>query len=588
MLLFPRQIDSSFMPIFTLVLKLIFLASFGRNKYALAQYLGPDDRYPISPWEIWHQIFGAYVPETSDYPSDEDIQRNFFGTGLDQTLVMVISIRYLPQYREYCTAPELRLKCVYLAFPNRYLTRIGRNGKERSRRWARDFYVRYNAVYIAGASGAAHVLTNNASPPRSCTYFDEIIRQLKLNMKVVGIILVSAQDWNVQRVFWIRPDEYGGTKGSDANRDDGSGGGAGETRNNAPSSAASLLIPLTLGEPVSSAAGAADALKSTVSPLLQTVPGDRQDKNSGVEPLKFPLETDILPTTVGSLPYSDDKAVGTDGQLLMSLAEGTSASEPPTDEKSTTSKISSTESATAGMPAIDKSSDLGSETEDIFKTTADQIADYESLNLRDLFQRRHRLALALRDSGDDSDECLGWLTESGFPGNPNQPATSSGMTSDPTIAPSAQTDGNFEKLFIFAKEDVATLLVTQHDKATADGHYTFDISIRNSQNKVIHYEQGVDAPSGKKIKVSVPWESALPNLLKAPFSWPLYLSTGENKEDPLRIEYGDYFLLGPRNWGGAFDSSDPGHNCVVGAWMDSKRHIQCSIVVAHPSLPEGF
>ncbi|MCJ1422571.1 hypothetical protein MMC29_000451 [Sticta canariensis] len=430
---------------------------------------------------------------------------------------------------------------------------------------------------MSGASGTVYVLTDRAIPPRICAYFDEIILQLQLNKKVMGIILVSALDWNEQRVYWIRPDDYDGSEVSDGSRDGGPGGRENGNGNTFLGPAASLIVPLVVGGPVDAtlnAAGAVDALKSTIPLTFPVYSGDGKDNDPGLKSLEFPLKTDILHLPMASLSSPDDRAIGTSGETTISSLDETSALQPQTDEISSTGKTSSTESTSERTPAIGKVTDPGFGIDHSFKTD-DDIS---------LLQRRRRALLPR-----DSDDCLDWLTDSDFPLNPSQLDAAAGTSADPVSPPSTQTGWNVEKLSIFAKEDVATLLVTQHDKASANENFKLDISVLDSEGNMIQNEQGVDAPTEKEIKVPVPWNVKLPinsPSIEVPFSWPLYLSTGKNKEDPIRIRYADPLLVGPEtDWGLTFDSSDARHKCVVTDWIDFKREIQCSFVVAHPSLP---
>lgn len=532
----PKQICSSFFFFFALVLNLIFLASFGGNKYALAQFSGPDRRYPPPP--------GPNLRDESDYPSNEEIEGNFLGTGPDQTLVMVMSRSDLPRYQEYCTTPALGLKCVFNAWPPRYLTRGGPNGELRSQRWFRDFYFRYNNIYMRGATGTAFILVSSLWDDNRCGYFIIVIATLLDRDRIDRIVLVAARDWNQQRIWWDRRRDDDGTRSNGGDPDDGSGGNDG-SGNNALGSATLLFLPTA----VSGFVGAAldHAVKSTIPPVPQVFSGDGQNKDQGVNPLKFPLETDIWDSPIASLPSSDNTAVGANGEIRMSSKDETSALEPQTDETSSTSKTNS------------------------------QTADSGNPDIKSLFQRRRRKLLS-RDGAD----CLDWLTESDFPDDPIQPSAPAAATSsDLVTAPSVQTDFNVEnlveKLNIGVKEEVATLSVTQYDRSSANPDFELDIKVSDSQGNMLHYEQLVHAPSGEKIKVSL-------SDPRGSFLWPLFLTTGKNRDDPLQIQYGDFLLIGPQtDWGRTFDSSDPRQKCTVSAWADSKRETKCSIIVARRS-----
>ena len=256
---------------------------------------------------------------------------------------------------------------------------------------------------------------------------------------------------------------------------------------------------------------------------------------------------------MASLPSSDDIAAGTDKELRISSKDETSVPKPQIDGTSSTS------------------------------TTDYLTADNEDSNFKNLFQRRWRTLLPR-----DGQNCLDWLTDSDFPDSPDSPiqpsAPAAGTSSNPIAAPSVQTDGNLEhyveKLNIGVKEEVATLLVTQYDRSSSNPDFTLDIKVSDSLGNMLHYEQHVDAPSGKEIKVSL---SDPKGSFWWPL-WPLYLTTGNNMEDPLQIKYSDIFLTGPQtDWGTTFDSSDPRQQCTVSAWTDFKREIQCSIIVARHS-----
>lgn len=579
MLFLLKHVNCSFFQLFTLVLNSVFLVSFRSDNYALAQYLGPDPRYPAP--------FGGLFGDTSDYPNDNDLRQNFLGTGTHQTLMMAMSKSRLPLYKEYCRTPELLLRCVFDAFPPGYLDRRDRNGKELSERWARDFFWRYQAVYMAGASGTAYILVDRSRLPRMCPWFYHIVEQLQRNPNVICIICVPALDWNLQWIYWTRRDKDDGATENDGNRDGGPSAGNGEIGNNLLGTAASLILPAVAG-PIGATldvAGAANALIPNLPSNLPLVSGDRQDKNLGVNPLEFPLKTDVLHSPTASRPFFGDNTVGSSGDLALASTDGTSALEPQTDATSSTSKTIGAEIPSRGTSAIDKTTDPGSEAGSTFKTN-EQIADSEIPDLRNLVLRGRRRALLPRDD----DDCLDWMVNLDYSGDPSQPAEAVGGTSsDLKTAPSDQTGFNFQKLNLLAKEEVTTISITQHDKLSDDGSFHLDIKILDSQGNKIQDLRDVVALPGKEVKVPVPWKIDLPpnSLVQdAPFSWPVYLSPGNNREGPIKIRYEDPLMVGPEtDWGWTFDSNDPRHHCVVGAWIDSKREIQCDLVVAHPSLP---
>lgn len=272
MSLVPKQVHLSCFFFFALVLNLTFLASFGGNKYALAdKFTGPDERYPappVSPWNLWDRWFGIGVK--SDYPSDNDIRKSFLGTGPSQTLVMVISFNELSRYQEYCTSPSLGLKCVFDAFPPRYLKR-----NDRSRRWFRDFYYRYNDIYLREAVGTVYVLVSDIYSLIRCDYFGRVTGVLQLeNEKVDHIILVAAADWTEQTVWFTRPDDDVEPRRNVANPDDGGNGNNPRPGNNpGPGNnlgAATLILPAAGGSiGVTPDAIGANAAKLPIPPASQ-------------------------------------------------------------------------------------------------------------------------------------------------------------------------------------------------------------------------------------------------------------------------------------------------------------------------------
>lgn len=546
MLLLPKNIHSSCIRFFAVALSLTFLESFGRNKCALAQFLGPDTRYaPRNP-------FADY----SDYPQDDELRSKYRYLRPGRTVLTVFDVNWIHLYRYYCEEPDNHVLCVYEAWPRGFLNRKQSNGVERSERWARDFYARYMAIYMAVATGIVDILTNPGDlEPGShdCAWYFEILRLLKLNEKVTAIFAVNIIIWSDRRLIW--------TRGEDEETGESSrGGGDGETGNNG--GGAFSIVPIGVGTsigttPAAALSGILGAIKSKISPAIPFFPGDGPDKDSEVKPLEFPLKTDIYPLPMASLPSSDD----TNGEVGK-------APEPQTDEKSPTSNPLGTDPAFGGTSNIDKTTDLTFNTGDNFQT---EIAGNENPDSKALFRRRRR-ALLPRDSKDE--DCMNpLLIETDVSddfhqpiGAPSDPNPDSYV--DPNPVPSMQPGTNVEKLFV--QEDVATIYITQHDKVSPEGNYKLDIRILDAQGKEIQNQQGVDRHAGTEIKVPVTdWR-------------PLYLTVDEDREKPIQIKYGDIFLLGPQtDWGLTFDSNDQRHDCVVSPWKDSKRNIQCHFIMAH-------
>lgn len=571
MLLDSKQIHSSLFLFLTLVPKLSNLAFLSGNALAVStseDFIGPDTRYPLNPtlW-LWHLT----VPETSDYPSDEEIKEKFQGMGPNQALMMVISKSNQNKYKEYCGW----MTCLPLTFTSGYLRRNGR-----SKRWLKDFYARLNAVYMAGASGIAYILIDVLSQPE-CLYFWDIRNHLVANEKVSRIMLVTASSWDDQVELWSRDDD---TQANDENRDDRPGGEDGDTGENDRSlsgrpgigdsetggsddgtgnfalHATTSLIPAAgAGGSISGSIGGLGTLKSTNPPAWPSYSKDGQEKGSGVE-------TDVFLSPVASLPSSDGVAVGTNGESMLPT-DGTSPPELQTDRLSI-GKTLATDSTSEGTSAI---GNLGLKTGD---GTADKNPDFSNL-----FQRRGRMLLPR-----DSDNCMGWLTETGldFSEESSPPDAAADSSSNPDTPTPPATDWNFEKVDPFTDTDAATLSITQYD--TGNGNFRLDIPVQ-AGGKVIYYAQGVNAPPGKKVEVPVPWK--LGNGITA--SWPVSVSTGKNVQDPLEVEYEDPYMTEPLklNPFGKFDSNDH-TKCHVTDWVGSKRDIQCSIVAVHPSLPGNY
>ena len=132
MLLISMMVHSSVFRFFALILGITFLMSFGENRCVLARIrLGPDERYPAKPG----------VPDVSDYPSFEDIEKNYQGTPKMGTLVMAISQLYRQQYFKFCEGGQYRKTCIYRAYPEGFMVQ-----GERSSRFYAQFYDDCNSV----------------------------------------------------------------------------------------------------------------------------------------------------------------------------------------------------------------------------------------------------------------------------------------------------------------------------------------------------------------------------------------------------------------------------------------------------------
>lgn len=519
MLLVPDQIQPCFFPFFTLVLTLTCLTSFGGHKYALAQFpgwqgpegpfIGPNPKYP-SDSEF------PLSTESSDYPDDVQIRNVFSDTGLDQTLLVAISeFDHIYRYELFCN----RLECISEQFPADFFKRL-----ERSRKWYRDFLARCHALYMEKARGIVYILTDTAQPPISCTYFTAMIFHLKRIQAVTKIILVSAEDWDDQLVYWERKD--------DGNKDPPEKPDRFEVHPLTTVGGGGFSIGGLIG---TSEGPAVDFLKKTTfDPVVHLLFGNDYTPDWPSE-----VETDPVLSTTASLPSSDD-------QLIGSASVETS------------------------------------ETDKVPLKTDDQGAVGENLDARNVFRRRRRPFLP-RDSGN----CMDWMEEWDFSSNPSPPDAVLHVTSpDPKTANLAQEDWNPERLLapFDVKEDVVTLLVLQHAKTAPNPDFVLDISI-SYQGKTIYNKAGVNAPPNEKIKVPIPFEDAkLPPdslIVSAKFSWPIFLSTGENNADPLTIQYGDPLMFSQVTGGSrTFDSSNT-NICHTNEWANSQREIKCSIIVAH-------
>lgn len=541
MLLFPSQTRSVAFLLFTLFINLTFLVPFGGNKYALAQYLGPDNRYPPPPDKAW-------TLTTSDYPRYEDLQANFYGTGPDQTLLNTLQGGYLLNYRALCGRPGLNLKCIDNAFSPGYVLRNGR-----TQRWYRDFFYRLNRYYMEKAINYVYVLTQLAADPISCAYFyDTISPVLRFNPQVTRIYLVDPEDWATKRVYWDRADAESGSGG---NRDGGI----------TPNPAAPALVLPLIGTGATSFSTGLAALDGFVNGIKSKVPPDWRIF-FGDEKKQDPAEkTDVLPLHTTLLPSSDDQA-GTKGGLLVASADGTS--EPQTGEVSSTSGTST---------STNENTDLQSKTID--QTTGNEIPDFRT------FMQRRRLSLLPRDS----DICMGWVIDMDSLSNPIQPGAA-GTSSDSNIKLSVTQDSVLSPLGF--KPDTATVVVTQHDRLPEENYYVLDILIYSDpQGKPIQDEQGVKANPDEEIKIDVPWKANDPPptspLTLATFTWPLSLYVDGDREKPIRFEYGGLLMFGSGTGGsGNFDSNDQRH-CSTSPWSStSTRTIRCTIAVEHYSLPQ--
>lgn len=373
---------------------------------------------------------------------------------------------------------------------------------------------------MSRAIGDVYVVTQLGLLPRRCEYFyNTIFPVLRSVEKVMRIYLVAPTRWTDQVLLWDRKRDAQNTIG---NTD-------GETTPNPahlpPSTPMSYVPPLVFAGTGAIGVGLAatgalegpiNGLNSLIAPAVQIFTGDKKDKDPAVEPLQFPLKTDVL------LPSSDDKA-GTNGELLTASTDGTS--EPQTGETSSTGETSRTDSASGETSAMDTAADGISKTDD-------QISYNGDLSVRNLFQRRRR-ALFPRQM----ESCSVQPTASDFV--PDGP--------DPNTAPSAPDSYVLAKLGV--NLDTATILITQHDEVPPNEYFVLDISVfANPQDNPISDVQGVQASPGQKITVEVPWKVDDPPpdslITLATFTWPLYVYVDSEREKPIRFEYGDPLMFG--------------------------------------------
>lgn len=216
---------------------------------------------------------------------------------------MAMSEGRLRKYVYYCEWDLLELKCLHAAFPTGFFDRNGR-----SQRWLRDFHVRCNVEYMRRASGTVYVLTDDAVPPDfDCSYFSNMVTSLQQNMKVDRIMLVGAQDWNLQYEYWKRP-----------RQDDGN--------DLHPLNAAAATSVL-----VGAGAGTINALKSLlIDPAWRLFFGNGQDQN----PKDPAVKTDVLFSPVASLSSFDDPvgpASGDTSQIngMPDIGDGFKAADQP-------------------------------------------------------------------------------------------------------------------------------------------------------------------------------------------------------------------------------------------------------------------
>lgn len=543
-----KHTHSSVFLFLALFLNLTFLASFGGNQYALAQYSGPDPRYPAPAGQGWIRF-------TSDYPTDDEIKDSFLGTERDQTLLTTMPGLYLQFYGAFCKDPFLKLKCAPSAWPSGFLLRNGR-----SERWAADFFDRYNRYYMSRAKRYVYVITDFGLRPRDCPYFYDVIDPtLKLNENVMRIYLVFPGLWTVKTLYW---DRKRAERGNGGNGDD-------STRILTPNPAAlPYVIPL-IGAGTAAISAWLNAQDRTIKGLRpnpldpQSIPGDGKDQDPAVDRLKFPLDTDVLPSTEALLPSSSNDKADTNGEVLLSSTDGSSG--PQTGE--TSSETSRTESASGATSAIDTT------TDDTFKT-GDQMAYNEDIAVRNLIRRRRR-ALFPRQSNS----CSVRPTASDF--LPDDPY--------PNTTPPAQDSYVLAHLGVNA--DTATILITQHDKQPGNDYFLLDLSVFDDpEAEPVSDNKDVQASPGKEVKIEIPWQVDDPPpdslITMATYTWPLFVYVDSDREKPIRFEYGDPLMIASGNdWSGDFNSDDPSH-CSSSLWIDSVRTIRCTVSVEHVKLPQ--
>ena len=532
------MMKSPFFQVSIFLLSAIVLVHFEIPKTALA-VLGPPgpDRRLSTPVEC-------------DYPDDDALRSAFTGSGPDETVVWADVHVYKAPLDEFCSRYDK--KWFVDCYPNGYLNGIGL-----SDRWRTDFYYRFTVVFLRAARGWVYLLSRADGPRESfpgCGFWYQVqFPILRANEAVSGIVVVNADDYEDQWLYWLRGDGDQARRrpsrgddnvnGEDSTEGNGNGNGGYGPMFNALTGALTTgtgLVGAGLTQLQTGAAGLFTAGLEAWRAFrggkkhLSTPAGDPNQRKDQPDP---GTKTDVLDLKIGELPDFSDGI----------------------DEKWTPTALDPLPAANDFEANVDTSreGDLGIGG---VLNADNNFGDFNAATSLNLFGRGRRIRSLPVPGTCNSD----WAAD---PSSLSIPGRGDMLQRLETAASQSST---YWLLYPFAPGQLATLLITQYEKGLDSQRqsvdYHLDVNILNADGKPGFTQQKIDAPSGQETTI----EADLP--------LPLYVQVADQKDSPIIFRYGTPLAMDTVS-GVRWDSNDqsPDHRCTTdptGLWED-KRQIMC-------------
>ena len=146
---------------------------------------------------------GSGGPDSSDYPSDDDIRNNYVSPNGPSVFFSAIGPDSTPAYNFAQSKGGVIFR---QAFTSKFTIKAGHSDQ-----WYQDFADRFSGVFAEKASGDVYVVSNWAYKIEDCRVWTRIeYPSLQNNPDVTSVILVDYTNWANQKVIWTPLEEFGG------------------------------------------------------------------------------------------------------------------------------------------------------------------------------------------------------------------------------------------------------------------------------------------------------------------------------------------------------------------------------------------